>query len=99
MCDAKIDPYVHACSYIHACIHTYIHMHVQGTLSLRHNAANIFRVQIGTGDRLSEALQHLAEVGKQRANHRITGFIKVVDNATLDDMPLSLLLENALCKQ
>ena len=48
---------------------------------------------------MSEALQHLAEVGKQRANHRITGFIKVVDNATLDDMPLSLLLENALCKQ
>ena len=90
---------IRTCMHVHTYMRAYIHMYVQGTLSLRHNAANIFRVQIGTGDRLSEALQHLAEVGKQRANHRITGFIKVVDNATLDDMPLSLLLENALCKQ
>ena len=56
-------------------------------------------MQVSNTDSLSEALQHLAEIGKRKANHRITGFIKVVDNATLDDMPLSLLLENSLCKR
>ena len=71
----------------------------QGTLSLRHNASNIFRTTIADGDSLAEALQRLADVGKRRANHRITGFIKVVDNTTLDDMPLSLLLENSLTRK
>jgi hypothetical protein len=51
---------------------------------------------IAKEDSVSEALQQLAAVGKRRCNPRITGFVKVVDNTTVDGVLLPDLLEEWL---
>lgn len=72
--------------------------HVPGRLVLRHNKNLQFGYSIKPHETLEEALKFMEEYCKKhpKGNPKITGFIKVVEHTTLNNVPLQLKIRQFL---
>lgn len=72
--------------------------HAEGRLVLRHNKNLQFGYTIKPSETLEEALRYMEDYCKKhpKGNPKITGFIKVVEHTTLNNVPLPLKIRQFL---